>query len=71
MEKVNSTQVILNGINFKNLEYTNLLNYAIPTFITLGCDFYRKGDEFYFGISKRLNDKGYKFKIVINGKIYK
>ena len=60
------TKLLYNGISFDDLKYNNSIS-TIQTFITLGWDFYVKGDDLILKAADILFKKGYKFKLIING----
>lgn len=61
------SQVILNGIDTSRLEVGHFSEKQKYQFLTLGWDFYRKGDDIIIEACKRLYDEGYKFYLLLNG----
>ena len=61
------SKVVLNGIDTSRLEKTSFSTNPRYQFLTLGWDFYRKGDDIIIEACKRLYADGYEFSLLLNG----
>ncbi len=63
------THTVLNGINLDRIKYAEDIDDKICKydFLTFGWDFYRKGADLILKACDKLEEKGYSFKLLLNG----